>query len=225
MGKLPYLKFYTGDWIKDANLRRCSPNARAVFIDLLCVMFDCEERGVMGSNGEAWTEEEVAQSIPGDTFQNLLGIQELLRNRVIRKDDQGFIFSKRMLADDQERKEWAARQAKHRTKAVPEPLDVTPMSRLSSCSDSYSCSKAEEDTTAAFLAIGFDRPQGQSAFKKVWVKHHKTSGEWITEKMEATIQECQDKSIGVPPSFFEAKHDIEKQEKTLFNQKYRSAPL
>lgn len=228
MGKLPYLKFYTGDWIKDANLRRCSPNARAVFIDLLCVMFDCEQRGILGSNGEPWTEEEVAQAIPGDTFQNLLGIQELLKNNVVRKDDRGFIYSKRMLSDDQERKEWAVRQSHRRNleslgKTPSTTVDVTRMSRLSSCS--YSCSYSKAEEAAAFLSIQFDKPIGQPAFKDVWVRHYQGPGEWLTDKMEAAIQECQDKKIGVPPPFYEAKRYVEELEKAQAELKARRVPL
>lgn len=224
MGKLPYLKFYTGDWIKDANLRRCSPNARAVFIDLLCVMFDCEDRGVLGSNGEPWTEEEVAQAIPGDTFQNLLGVNELLKNNVIRKDDRGFIYSKRMLADEQERQTWKARQNRHREqKTLSTPVDVTRLSRHSSYSCSHSYSKAEE--AAAFLSIQFDKPIGQPAFKEVWVRHYQGQGEWLTDKMEAALQECQEKGIGAPPPFYEAKRYVEALEKAQAELKTRKVPL
>jgi hypothetical protein len=80
-------------------------------------------------------------------------------------------------------------------------------------------------TAAAFTAIGYDQPFGQKPFQEIWVRRYKEkSGEWLTEAMEATIQECQQRIIGVPPQFYKCKHEIEKYEEALFMSK-RKAPL
>ena len=47
MSKLPAFQFYPGDWLKDPNLRRCSVGARGVYMDVLCVMFEHEPRGIL----------------------------------------------------------------------------------------------------------------------------------------------------------------------------------
>ena len=68
---------------------------------------------------------------------------------------------------------------------------------------------------AAFTDLGFDKPFGQSSFQAVWVTHYMAAvetGNWITQSMEDTIQECQKAGIGIPPQFYEAKHDVEKRE-------------
>lgn len=44
--KRPSFQFYPGDWIGSQKLRRCSPAARGAWIDLLCVLHDCDEYGV-----------------------------------------------------------------------------------------------------------------------------------------------------------------------------------
>jgi hypothetical protein len=87
--------------------------------------------------------------------------------------------------------------------------------------------EAEEQTAAAFAAIGFDLgPFGQTAFQKVWVrKHRHHTGEWLTAVMEETIQECQREGIGIPPPFYSAKHRIESEENAQFAARYRKAPL
>jgi hypothetical protein len=87
--------------------------------------------------------------------------------------------------------------------------------------------EAEEETAAAFTAIGFDLgPFGQTAFQKVWVrKHRHHTGEWLTAVMEETIQECQREGIGIPPPFYSAKHRIEAEENAQFAAKYRRTPL
>lgn len=38
--KLPYLKFFYGDWLRDTSLSSCSPSTRGIWIDLLCRMHD-----------------------------------------------------------------------------------------------------------------------------------------------------------------------------------------
>jgi hypothetical protein len=58
MGKLAWFHFYPGDWMKDPDLRRCSPAARGVYMDLLCLMFECEERGVLLVGDEPWTDDD-----------------------------------------------------------------------------------------------------------------------------------------------------------------------
>lgn len=37
MGCLPYFKFFPSDWMSDRKVRRLSPDARALYFDLLCV--------------------------------------------------------------------------------------------------------------------------------------------------------------------------------------------
>lgn len=53
--KRPAFQFYPGDWQSNANLRRCTPGARGVWIDILCLMHDAEEYGIL-----RWTLKDVA---------------------------------------------------------------------------------------------------------------------------------------------------------------------
>lgn len=54
----PAFQFYPGDWQKNANLRRCSPAARGVWIDILCLFHDSEaEYGVL-----RWPLKDVANA-------------------------------------------------------------------------------------------------------------------------------------------------------------------
>jgi hypothetical protein len=87
-------------------------------------------------------------------------------------------------------------------------------------------------TAAAYLYLGFEKPFGQPDFQEVWLRNFearqsdptKPNFQWLTEVMEATIQECYQEKIGIPPQFFDAKHDIEKGEAIEFANK-RKAPL
>jgi len=89
--------------------------------------------------------------------------------------------------------------------------------------------RAEEKQSSAapYVAIGFKEPFGHQTFKEIWEKKFKerAENEWLTETMEATIQECQRRHIGVPPQFYDAKHDIEIRENAEAEQKFKRTPL
>ena len=53
MACLPYLKFYPADWLAARKVRRLTPEARALYFDLLCVAWneggipaDCDELAI-----------------------------------------------------------------------------------------------------------------------------------------------------------------------------------
>lgn len=107
MSKLPSFSFYPGDWQKDQNLRRCSHAAKGVWIDMLCLMFECEERGVLASGGEPWSDEDVANAVGGAPDMTLSCIEELLAKGVVRRRQDGALFSARLVRDEQIRLERA----------------------------------------------------------------------------------------------------------------------
>jgi hypothetical protein len=45
--KRPSFQFYPGDWRLDGNLRRCSHAARGAWVDVLCLLHDAPEYGVL----------------------------------------------------------------------------------------------------------------------------------------------------------------------------------
>lgn len=147
--KLPAFQFYTGDWLKDPNLRRCSLAARGVYIDMLCLMFECEIRGVLATNGVAWSEREIAATISGEPSQLLSCVEELLRKGVVSRDDAdgnstgtpGSIYSRRMVRDEKSRASNRERQRRHYHKALDNGQPnghLTPTSHVSSSSPSSS---------------------------------------------------------------------------------------
>ena len=75
----PSFQFYPGDWRKDANLRRCSPAARGVWMDILCVMHDSEEYGVL-----RWPLKDVAQAAGAA----MAHVRELVDKGVLRGHDK-----------------------------------------------------------------------------------------------------------------------------------------
>lgn len=107
MPKLPHMQFYPKDWLGDPELRRCSLEARGVWIDLLCLMWDCSERGVLATAGTPWTIDEIAGAVGGNTDVALRGIHELLAKGIASRDTRGAVFSRRMVRDEHIRQERA----------------------------------------------------------------------------------------------------------------------
>lgn len=56
--KRPSLQFYPADWRSNVKLRRCGWPARGVWVEVLCLMHDSDEYGVL-----RWTLREIAQAV------------------------------------------------------------------------------------------------------------------------------------------------------------------
>lgn len=52
------MQFYPGDWRSNANLRRCTHAERGIWIDVMCLMHDAEEYGIL-----RWPISEIAQAV------------------------------------------------------------------------------------------------------------------------------------------------------------------
>lgn len=106
--KLPFMPLATGDWLKDPNLRRCSPQARGVFIDLLCLMWESSPRGVLGKSSSPWSLEDAAGAVGGNQDVTLGCIKELLaKGPLARSKRTGRVFSRRMVRDELKRRRQA----------------------------------------------------------------------------------------------------------------------
>lgn len=102
--KLPAFQFYPGDWLKDATLRRCTHEEKGVYIDMLCLMFECDERGVLSTAGRAWSDEEIARAIGGEYRRTLSCVRALAEKAVVSRSETGALYSRRMVRDEHKRK-------------------------------------------------------------------------------------------------------------------------
>jgi len=88
--KRPAFQFYPADWRNNANLRRCSAGARGVWMDVLCVLHDSDDYGIV-----RWPLAELA-SAAGAPIRL---IKELVEKRVLKGCDKGecepFIYTPR----------------------------------------------------------------------------------------------------------------------------------
>ena len=96
--KSPGFWFFTGDWLKDPELRFCSIFARGLLVDLLCFMFESKERGyLIWPDGSPRSNEDIADAVSGgDRSDKVKAIEELERKGVLSRDSRGVLYSRRM---------------------------------------------------------------------------------------------------------------------------------
>lgn len=106
--KRPAFQFYPADWRKDSALQSCSLAARGLWIEMVCVMHECEQYGTLSVNGNAMTEQQVARLVgeSPNTIKRLVG--ELEAAGVFSKTEAGAIYSRRMVKDERVRNARAA---------------------------------------------------------------------------------------------------------------------
>lgn len=101
--KRPALTFYPKEWIWDIELRQCSPAARGLWVDLLCIMHEGEPYGHLTA-----PEDIVLRMVGLESaeYRALLAELEDVKpsgKRVAYRTDEGVLYSKRMVRDEEDR--------------------------------------------------------------------------------------------------------------------------
>jgi hypothetical protein len=101
MAKRPAFQFYPSDWLNDLGLRQCSPMARGVWADLLCLMHDGEPYGHLATKSGELTIPWLANRL-GMRARNLKScIVELENFNVFSRNSEGRMYSRRMVRDEE----------------------------------------------------------------------------------------------------------------------------
>jgi hypothetical protein len=116
--KRPAFQFYPGDWMKDPAVRSLTFAERGLWIDLLCMMHESPERGVLVNlDGQPLSVKEIARMVGTSNVVGTL-LASMERRGVFSRRDDGAIFSRRMVKDERIRSARAnagrASQAKQR---------------------------------------------------------------------------------------------------------------
>ncbi|MFA5899706.1 MAG: hypothetical protein WC829_11405 [Hyphomicrobium sp.] len=80
MAERPSFQFYPADWRGNAKLQRCSIEARGAWIDVLCLLHDADEYGVL-----RWPLADIAQAVR----LPIRLLHELVAKGVLKGADQG----------------------------------------------------------------------------------------------------------------------------------------
>lgn len=106
--KRPAFQFYPADWRKDTALQFCSLAARGLWVEMMCIAHECDPYGYLMVNGKPMTAAQIGRmSGIGEKECNKL-LAELFDAGVPSRTDEGAIFSRRMVRDEEVREKRAA---------------------------------------------------------------------------------------------------------------------
>jgi hypothetical protein len=154
--------FYTGDWMKDPNLSKCSAATRGIWMDLLCAMHENGRTGIITG-----TITELAQMCRCSEQEMRYTIVTLRKNEVaeIRKcnarKQSVTVVNRRMNREHKVREAAKLRVQKHRTK-LSSNANVTSSSSCSSSDKrivSKDLSKSRESSSVATGTLSEDFSQ------------------------------------------------------------------
>lgn len=94
MSKLPSLQFYPGDWRKDPGVQSLSYEERGIWIEMLFLMHESEQRGKLLLSGKPIAPERLANMLRLDLSRTELTIERFLSVRLIKKDPETGILTK-----------------------------------------------------------------------------------------------------------------------------------
>lgn len=98
--KSPSYQFYPNDWLNDVNLQSNPPYVIGLWINILCVMHSCTPYGYLAMGDEPMSMNLISKLVKMSPRTCQEGIKKLLSSGVLRRDDKGRFYSKRMVADE-----------------------------------------------------------------------------------------------------------------------------
>jgi hypothetical protein len=107
MPRRPSFQFYPGDWRNDPGLRLCSLAARGLWADMLCLMHEADPYGHLTHLGQPLSVAKLARLV-GESEQKTRKLLQELRENEVFSDEEGVIFSRRMVRDEDVRNARAA---------------------------------------------------------------------------------------------------------------------
>ena len=98
--KRPAFQFYPADWRKDPALSACSLASRGLWIELMCIAHEGGTYGFLSINGKAMAPAQIARMVGESPAAVVKLIAELEDAGVFSRDEQGCIYSRRMVKDE-----------------------------------------------------------------------------------------------------------------------------
>lgn len=99
--KRPSFQFYPADWRKDTALQFCSLSARGLWVEIMCIAHECDPYGFLRVNGKPMTAAQIGRLVGISERECIKLLDELLEAGVFSKADDGAIYSRRMVRDEQ----------------------------------------------------------------------------------------------------------------------------
>lgn len=112
MSKLPAIQFYPGDWKKDPGIRALTFEERGIWLELLFLMHDSEQRGKLLLGGKPYPEDRLAIALGTDVLLIRKVISNLITLNVASLCPKTGALMCRRMVRDQEISEIRARSGK-----------------------------------------------------------------------------------------------------------------
>jgi hypothetical protein len=175
MAKSPGFWFFTGDWMKDPELRFCSIFARGLLVDLLCILFEAKEQGYASNpDGTPRSNDQIVDAIAGGgREEKLAALAELERSGVLSRDIRGVLYSRRLsrLREVSEQRKQSGSKGGSKTQAkLKQTVEQTDKQKRG-VSDSVSASDSFKEITHTHEGAGeeFRKPGWAASEWDRWV--------------------------------------------------------
>jgi hypothetical protein len=200
----PWFQMFSRDWLDNKELRRCSPAARAVLVDMMCLANEGTPYGFLADDIGALTDEYMASRcvMPVKRFVGFLA-ELRLAHRVEEKD--GVLFIPRMVRDEEVR----VRRAEGGKQSIGHPNTPPPKQKegypsddpymdpsLSNRGDHHSRARARADSVCVSVSAsklpgnGNTKSQESTGFPQ-WFDRWKTlTGREVNEIQAARAWTC-----------------------------------
>jgi len=101
VSKLPSIQFYPADWRKDPGIRALSYEDRGIWFEILCIMHESEQRGVLLLNGKSMSNTALAHILGLDKQTLTKALTNILEVGVASLDEEsGALINRRMVRDE-----------------------------------------------------------------------------------------------------------------------------
>ena len=98
--KRPSFQFYPSDWLRDTALRSCSTGARGLWMDMICFMHEGSPYGHLKVGSKVIHASNLSRMVGEDAEVVHGWLDELAAAGVYETTDEGVIYSKRMIRDE-----------------------------------------------------------------------------------------------------------------------------
>lgn len=150
--KRPSFQFYPSDWLRDTALRSCSTGARGLWMDMICFMHEGTPYGHLKVGDKVILPSNLARMV-GDSAEVVADwLLELSQAGVYETTDEGVIYSKRMIRDENLRQIRAAGGSKGGNPALMDKGKVNLEDKQKPTPSSTSASTSSKKKTATSVA-------------------------------------------------------------------------
>lgn len=99
-----WVKWHFDKWLTDPGLRKCSLAARGLWMELLCIMHNATPYGHLAVNMKPLSERDVMQFVGSSSLKEVkMLLRELRDAAVFSETSDGFIYSRRLIRDNEMR--------------------------------------------------------------------------------------------------------------------------